>query len=1133
MADRNLVLQLLISAKDEATSVFGKFFSYLDNNTRVVANLIRTAFTGLFGGGLQGAAEFEAQMDRVAAKGGYTAAEMKDLADQARLVGAEFGVSGAEAGQAMESLAAAGLSAKDAIGTLPSVLSLAKSEQISAAVASERLIDSLSVMGLGFEEAARMSDVLAKGANITTSSATQLAEALTAAGGNSRAAGMDLEYTVAALDLLHKNGIKGAEAGTALKSILTSLLDPSSKASEELNQLGITSRDLGTVIGALKERGDSANAAILAFGTEAGPGLRALLAEGQTGLNDYRLQLKNAEGAAQEAADAMGGNLKSAVASLMSIWESLKQTILEPLLEPLAQQARTLATTFQDLLADGSIKAVQDLMREFGTSVAEAITRFVRSFDFTDAKQAVTSFATTAKESFGIIERAGSVAAGVIQGAWNSLTASLKLLVGSFVSTGAGLFEVLSGIEAQAAKVGLGTVERAEELARKAQAMRDTARDLAGQAEQDMRDIADGAGRVSAAMTDVGQAADHAAGKLKEVKPPDLGNALELQPIVKTLGDYAGQLEQLKARQKEAEDAAMDAQTAYLLIGEQYDRNKVSLYAYEEAKRKDREAQDALKTAVEATVLAQSDYDRALQEAIRGIDDEARAATASIQTKQALFDRTKLATQQAGEEAKAHAAVGQAQEAALAAEIELARAKGQSATVRKLSAELAELEARNGLASAQAAKAEADSELGLAKLKRDQVAAKLAKNEATERELKLAELEVQKNLEIAKAAGVNVEAQEALLETLRQLGGSRSEQTKDIQENSKAVTDNSTFVDQASLKQEKHAKTVDNVGKMYQGLLVQLAQARERMSALSEGAAAFFEAVLQGELNARGLAGAFGASAQATQAFVNGVQSGSAELAKFEKAAGQAAAAEGRLRGEMLFTVNMFDTYATAVELAEATTRRAFNEQAADAERLRLRIEKMSRDGATDVAFLAQAAQRAEHGFDLLDEQDLSGLRSAIADANKKLAEMQQATEDARRRLGELNAELLEAQGADQKAAILRQQLSFQQELARIEAERAKAEALGNRDLVAILDEQRAKLEAINALKIRNIQADRTADDDQARRLRESTSRMNELTDASTRAAAAARSLADVDLSGLVGQAAALKNTFNDLNRML
>lgn len=54
--------------------------------------------------------------------------------------------------------------------------------------------------------------------------------------------------------------------------------------------------------------------------------------------------------------------------------------------------------------------------------------------------------------------------------------------------------------------------------------------------------------------------------------------------------------------------------------------------------------------------------------------------------------------------------------------------------------------------------------------------------------------------------------------------------------------------------------------------------------------------------------------------------------------------------------------------------------------------------------------------FDLLNEQDLSRLRSAIDSANAKLRQMKEETQDARMELKSLNAELLEEQGLDEKA---------------------------------------------------------------------------------------------------------------------
>ncbi len=382
MADsRNLVLQLLITARDEASSVFGKVFSALNDSTNVIAGKVRDAFTGLFSGGLSSAMDLEAAFDAVAAKGGYTAQEMEGLKKSAADVAAQFGVTGLEAAQGLEILAAAGLSAKDAVATLPQVLALARSEGVSMEVAAERLSDSLSIMGMGFAEAGRMADVLAKGANLSTVSATQLAESLSKTGGIAKAAGLDLETTVAALDLLAKNGMKGEVAGTGLAAVLTQLQNPASTASAALNAMGISTRDLGEVLDALRAGGASSEAAILAFGETAGPALRALISEGSAGINAFSEQLRNADGAALDASKSMSDNLKSAFGALSAAWESVRQSLAEPLLEPLAKAAKTLADAFTDAVKGGAFSGLADAIRLIGVTASDTAIKLIAAFD--------------------------------------------------------------------------------------------------------------------------------------------------------------------------------------------------------------------------------------------------------------------------------------------------------------------------------------------------------------------------------------------------------------------------------------------------------------------------------------------------------------------------------------------------------------------------------------------------------------------------------------------------------------------------------------------------------------------------------------------------------------------------------
>ncbi len=128
---------------------------------------------------------------------------------------------------------------------------------------------------------------------------------------------------------------------------------------------------------------------------------------------------------------------------------------------------------------------------------------------------------------------------------------------------------------------------------------------------------------------------------------------------------------------------------------------------------------------------------------------------------------------------------------------------------------------------------------------------------------------------------------------------------------------------------------------------------------------------------------------------------------------------------------------------------------------------------------------------------------------------------------------MLEAQGADDKAAILRQQLDYQQQLAEIERQRAEAEAQGNRDLLAILDEQRQVLEEINKRKLANIAADAQVSDRPTKTAVATAQAWGEAADNAERFGKALNTVGAADLSRLQNQFALISNSATQLRDAL
>ncbi|MCC7221596.1 MAG: phage tail tape measure protein, partial [Candidatus Contendobacter sp.] len=947
MADRNLVLQLLITAKDEASAIFGKIFKGLNDSTNVIATKMREAFTGLFGGGLDSAAEFEAQLSKVQAKGGLTAETMAELKQVATDLGAKFGVSGTEAAKGMESLAAAGLDAQQIIQTLPSVMALAQVEAISMDDASAKLANSLTAVGLGFDQAGRMADVLSKAALESTTSASAVAEALSVAGGIATTSGLSFEQTAAALTALAKGGIEGSAAGTSLSAILTQLINPASTASIALNNLGISSRDLGDVIGALQQRGDSANTAILAFGETAGPGLRTLITQGQAGLNDLTAAMQNAGGSAQATADTMSGNLQGAMDSLAAAWESVKTALFDPVLEPLTKAANDFASALNTNLKEGALKPVQEAIKSFAENSIVAVREFVGSFDFSQVGPAITQFATGAKTAFDSLADGGRQAANSVVLVWNGVQIAVKgvaIILAGFTAT---IATSIEGIVSTLNAVGLASDDLNVATKRMAESSRDNVTSL--------RDsIVTDAGEMKTAWDKLTSETEKTAAANQRLK-----NSLpvqEIKEITYSLKDY--------------EQFAKLANSATEKASKEYETGQITGAQYAAIIQSAAEANTNLSRATDAAAAAAA-------QAKGKTSDHAKELQGQI-------GRLEVGVTQAKKYADAVEGVVNAESEGIKTAIRLAQAKGDTVEVQRLTIRLTEQEADGAVRIAKAKQLEQEAEAAVAKKKLELAQIQREKNQITAEDLTLAELTAQKEVAEAEAAGVNTQAQIQLAEALRQVNAAKSGSVGATNQNTESTAQNTDA-------QERNTKVVNNLAKMHTGLIQALTDARQRMNDLSETAGAYFEAMLQGTLNAHGLEGAFQSSGVAAESLSRALEGGSGTteaLAKFETNAAQAGAALGRARQDMLQTVNMLDIYTTSMEIAEAATRKTYYEQAAAAERMRMAIEEMTNSGKISAQQLTLAANAAKGEFNLLDQEDLSGLTGSIENANQKLREM-------------------------------------------------------------------------------------------------------------------------------------------------
>lgn len=265
------------------------------------------------------------------------------------------GVSATSAADAITGLYKAGLSTgeifgdlqgymagtAEAGGALRASIDLAAASELTVAQTSDLAATALATFGGDLTTAAERSDFVNKAMNnfvqtadASLASVQDLADAFTNIGATAAGMGVPLADVNTALGILSSRGIAGADAGTAIKSMLTNMMT-APKAAKALDRLGVSlydvngqMRPLADIIADLEtamagmtdeQRTQTVVALASSYGQKA---LNALLAEGATGWANMETAIAGAA-TIQETAAARANTLSGAVEMLKSAWQSI------------------------------------------------------------------------------------------------------------------------------------------------------------------------------------------------------------------------------------------------------------------------------------------------------------------------------------------------------------------------------------------------------------------------------------------------------------------------------------------------------------------------------------------------------------------------------------------------------------------------------------------------------------------------------------------------------------------------------------------------------------------------------------------------------------------------------------------
>jgi len=313
------------------------------------------AMVGLASESVNMAKDFQGAAVRLNIAGGVEAQAAAEnfggLSEIALAVGDDtrlMGVTASGAAQALTNLLKANVTLTEAMGdtnaymkegamlggVLGASINLAAATELDMVQASDFASITMSQFGLTAEGVASSLDYFVRSANASVMDVSELKDSLVNVGPVARGFGFTAEETADALALLSNAGIRGASAGTALKSMLSNLTKPSKKVTAALTEQGIVLTknngdylDFAEIMAQVSVAMDGmteaecTNFASTIAGAYGKTALLAVIGQGAEGWQKYADGVANATGieamAAKNAAtysaqmEALGGNIET------------------------------------------------------------------------------------------------------------------------------------------------------------------------------------------------------------------------------------------------------------------------------------------------------------------------------------------------------------------------------------------------------------------------------------------------------------------------------------------------------------------------------------------------------------------------------------------------------------------------------------------------------------------------------------------------------------------------------------------------------------------------------------------------------------------------------------------------------
>ncbi|ENG6628045.1 phage tail tape measure protein, partial [Escherichia coli] len=368
--------------------------------------------------------------------------QFKALREQALKLGSETQFTASDAASGQSFLAMAGFTPQAIQAALPGVLNMALAGGVELGETADIGSNILTQFNLTADQMDRVGDTLTAAFTRTNTDLRALGETMKYTGPVAAKLGISLEEAAAMAGMLANNGLRGSDAGTAMRASLSRLASPPKAAADALKELGVSVADargkmrpmedvLLDLYKATQKYGQVDQVSFFKdiAGEEAFVGLQTLVAAAGSGeLQKLTRELQGARGEADRVAKVMADNLDGDLKNLDSAWEGLRIRISDLVDGPLRSVTQWLTRVLEKITSLAQAHPVLTRQLLIAGGALLAMTATIGSLSLVIG--VLYGKLATLRLGFDILTRSMNVVR-VLPALWGMLTGSVSLLGGA------------------------------------------------------------------------------------------------------------------------------------------------------------------------------------------------------------------------------------------------------------------------------------------------------------------------------------------------------------------------------------------------------------------------------------------------------------------------------------------------------------------------------------------------------------------------------------------------------------------------------------------------------------------------------------------------------------------------------